>query len=322
MAYWARRRRYGRYRRGYRRTFRRYFRRYSRKFINGSSKSTVRVKIPMHDYDSFNQAAGAVGTSTGLICPFLASTVRSSPLNSGLYQTYCNLYDEVKCIGMKIKINVTSQVGGQDIPSLQIYTAFDRRRGQNDDIPTYNTMKTFSTFQVATAVNNSVAKLTRSIYASDLLEKAQWHDCSLATNAGTTTDAAYVASGDNPNFFVPGFYLAFAVPGLGAGVGATVNCTYDIMYYFAFRNPKWGGAAGNSKLEIESVEGTRRNLSPDGDDDVDMEAIGADLENEDRVPVTAVNIARKAGGAEAASQARRAARAKNALSRRSEGLPG
>ena len=302
--------------------FKRNFRRYARRYINGSSKSTVRVKIPMQDYASFNQAAGTVGTGIGAICPFAPSNWNSSPLNSGLYQTYCNLYDEVKCIGMKVKVNVTSQVGGQDIPSLQIYTAFDRRRGTAEASPTYAEMKTYSTFQVATAVNNSVAKLTRSIYAGDLLEKAQWHDCTLATNAGVKSDAAYTAAGDNPNFFVPGFYIAFAVPGLGAGVGATVNCTYDIMYYFAFRNPKWGGSAGNSKLEIESVEGTRRNLSPDDDDDVDMEAIQEDLQNEDRLPVTAVNIARKEGGPQAAAAARRAARAKNALSRRSEGLTG
>lgn len=320
MAYWSRRRRYRRYSRRYRGLFKRNFRRYARRYINGSSKSTVRVKIPVHDYDSFTQNAGAVGTSTGVIWPFGPSSVRVSPLTSGLYQTYCNLYDEVKCIGMKIKINVTSQVGGQDIPSLQIYTAFDRRKGAAEAAPTYAQMKTFSTFQVATAVNNSVAKLTRSIYASDLLEKAQWHDCSLANNAGVYSDSAYTAAGDNPNFFVPAFFVAFAVPGLGAGVGATINCTYDIMYYFSFRNPKWGGAAGNSKLEIESVEGTRRNLSPDGDDDVDMEAIGADLQNEDRVPVTAVNIARREGGAQAAAAARRNVRAKNALSRRSEGL--
>ena len=321
MAFWSRRRRYRRYARRYRGLFKRNFRRYARRYINGSSKSTVRVKIPVHDYDSFTQAAGTVGTTTGVIWPFGQSNIRISALSNGLYQTYCQLYDEVKCIGMKVKINVTSQVGGQDIPSLQIYTAFDRRKGNPEVAPTYAQMKTFSTFQVATAVNNSVAKLTRSIYASDLLEKAQWHDCSLANNAGVYSDSAYTAAGDNPNFFVPALFLAFAVPGLGAGVGATINCTYDIMYYFAFRNPKYGGTASNSKLEIESVEGTRRNLDPDGDDDVDMEAIREDLEN-DKLPVTAVNIARREGGAQAAAAARRAARAKNALSRRSEGLPG
>lgn len=313
MAYWSRRRNYRRYGRGYKRYYRRYYRMYPRRrYINGSSKSTVRVKIPMHDFDSFTQAAGAVGTGTGVIWPFAPSNVRTSPLANGLYQTYCSLYDEVKCIGMKVKINITNQVGGAAIPSLQIYTAFDRRKGLPETAPSYTDMKTFSTFQVATAVNNSVAKLTRSIYASDLLEKAQWHDCSLTSTSGVYNDAAYAAAGDNPNFFVPALFIAFAVPGVGANE-VNINCTFDITYYFAFRNPKWGGAAGNSKLELETLEGPTKNLQ---DDDVDMDAIAQDLENEDRVPVTAVNITRR-GGAQAATAARRTNRAKNALLRRS-----
>lgn len=220
---------------------------------------------------------------------------------------------------MRVKFNVISAVGGADIPSLKIYTAFDRRFGNTEPAPSAADMQTYSTYSCAQAVNNSVAKLKRSCYASDLLENAQWHDSDLTEAAGVYTDTAYVAAGRNPNFFTPALFITCQVPTQTQQV--TINYTAEITYYFSYRNPKYGGTAGSSKLETETLD-TRFTNKPDADDDVDMEAIEADLEEEDRVPVTAVNIARKAGGAEAASQARRAARAKNALSRRSEGLPG
>ena len=237
--------------------------------MNGSSRSQVRLKVPVSTTMSWVQQANTVGTNIPSICAFDPSTSWSSPLNSGLYRTYCDLYDEVKCIGMKVKINVSSQVGGSDIPSLQIYTAFDRRHGSGEASPNFNDLRTYSTSAVATAVNNSVAKLERSIYASDLLENAQWHDCSL-TKTGEDpnfvyTDAAYVAAGANPNFFVPTMFIAMAVPNKTELV--TVNGTVDVMYYFAFRNPKYGGASTSAARAAVAarVAGSDVMDSDDGD---------------------------------------------------------
>lgn len=228
----------------------------------------------MHTVDSFTQQAGQVGTSTVQIAPFLPSNYRTSPLNSQLYRTYCSLYDEVKCVGFKINVNISSPVGGSEIPALQIYTAFDRKYCNGESAPNYASMKTYSTYQVATAVNNSVAKLTRSIYASDILEKATWHDCTLAENAGTYSDSAYVAAGANCNFFSPAFFICFAVPQQTLQV--TINVTYDVTYYYAFRNPKYGAAAGNSKFTMDPVE--RVTLADDGDMDIDQVDIDAAAE--------------------------------------------
>ena len=117
--------------------------------MNGSSRSTVRLKVPVTTVGSWIQAANSQGTGVSSICPFDPSTSWVSPLTSGLYRTYCSLYDEVKCIGMKVRINISSQVGGSDIPSLQIYTAFDRRRGFNEANPSFEQLKTYSTSMVS-----------------------------------------------------------------------------------------------------------------------------------------------------------------------------
>lgn len=277
--------RYNRYRRRYRpyrRYFRRYIRRRFRRYVNGSSKSSIRVKVPISLSLSWTQAANTQGTGVSRVCPLDDSSSYASAMNSALYRTYCDLYDEVKIIGMKCKLNISSQVGGQDIPSLQIYTAFDRRHGVNEPNPTFTQLKTYSTFSVATAVNNSVAKLQRSLYASDLLEKAQWHDCTLALAGGVYSDAAYVSAADNPNFFVPAMFICMAIPNVT--VNTTVNGTLDCMYYFSFRNPKYGASAASRG---DSFTLSRVPALPDGgpgdmDDGIpDTLPIDVDLDQED-----------------------------------------
>ena len=259
--------RYGsRYARRYRR-YKRFYRmfggrRYRRRFVNGSSKSSIRVKVPKSFNMSWTQSANATATGVSRLCPWDSTVSYASVLSSDLYRTYCTLYDEVKCIGMKVKINISSAVGGSDIPSLQIWTAWDRRIGVNEASPSAADMKTYSTYQVATAVNNSVAKLERSIYASDLLEKAQWHDCTLSALPGSY-DLAYSAAGDNPNFFVPAMFVCMSVPDKTSQV--TITGTVDIMYYFSFRNPKYG--ATSSSKDSFSVDVLPRAMDPPGDED-------------------------------------------------------
>lgn len=262
---------YRRYRRRPRRYVRRWFRRRFRRYINGSSRSTVRIKVPVHFTASITQAGDADHTAVATFCPLDSSTSWASVLGQTLYQNYANMYDEVKIIGMKCLINVSSPVGGAEIPSLQIYTGFDRRKAVAEALPSFDELKASSTYQVATAVNNSVAKLQRSLYASDLLEKAQWHDATLSFNPGTgvVTDLAYVSAANNPNFFVPALYVAFAVPGVDTA--KTITYTADLMYYFAFRNPKFGGGVTRS-ANRDSIEYLDRNLD-DGGDDLEAQAV-------------------------------------------------
>lgn len=195
------------------------------------------------------QAANTLGTTIQMIAhPFRQTgSLATSALNSPLYQLYTQLYEEVKCIGAKVKVAVTSAVGGTDIPSLQILTAWDRRLGQTEGVPppTFAQLLSYSTQQIVTAVNNSIAKLTRSCYASDLMEKAQWHDCSVEDSGGGKRDRAYFAADSNPNFFCPGLYIGFGV--LNTTAQTNVNYSVDVTYYFAFRNPKYGGSTSAAK---------------------------------------------------------------------------
>lgn len=257
---------YRRYRRaGYRRRRRyygrrRYYRRYGRRYINASSRSSIRIKC--NQTYSGTAVVGYGNDGTGAVVvqirPYANSADRAVTTNP-LYIAYHNLYEETKMIGMKVVLSITSQVGGQDTPSLQIYSSWDRRHGEPEAIETVAGIKGAATSNVATALNNNVAKVSRSIYASDLIEKAQWHDSSFDANGN---DAAWVAAGANPNFFCPTFFAFFNSPSLGA----THNISYSasITYYCAFRNPKYGGSASSSKdLPAKPV------IFPGEDGDVD-----------------------------------------------------
>lgn len=244
--------------RGYRRyrRYRRYYRRYggyARKFANGSSRSTIRVKVPMN-YVANIGGVGNDGTAGVEIAKAFEGTVttanKKSVMNSPLYLLYTQLYEEVKCIGIKARIAINTPIGSVSVPALQMITGWDRRSGDGEAPPTWAELNTYSTQQSVTAINNSVAKLTRSCYASDLMEKAQWHDCTLTIpSAGQVRDAAVVAAGRNPNFFNPSLFIAFRIP--EATAAQTISYTIEIMYYFAFRNPKYGAAPTASAKSVE-----------------------------------------------------------------------
>lgn len=261
-------RRYRRYRRFYRR-YRRGFRRsYARKYVNSSSRSNVRLKCSVESNFELASGTSAAPGDAVQFCPLQNSGLAVSALKSPLYRTYCSLYEEVKVIGFKSQISIASVIGGADLPSLQIYTAFDRKRGATEDPMTADEIKNSSTYLVSTALNNNVAKIVRSIYASDLMEKAMWHDSTLSVAGGVYSDAAYEAAAANPNFFVPAMSMCFQAPTLGAAVNVKVNVS--TVFYFAFRNPKYGGGAVASK--VQDLGGIIRDREdPDGDGDVDVQ---------------------------------------------------
>ena len=241
------RRRYLR-RRRYGRRYRRYRRSYARRYVNASSRSSIRMKCN-ETYTSTLQA-GFSDDATN------ASVLRIHPYDGGnacltkntLYKAYLNLYEETKLIGMKINLSVTSPVGDSVTPSLQIYTAWDRRNGSGEAAFTVPQIKAAATSSVATALNNNVAKLSRSIYASDLIEKAQWHDSAVGA---ADKDTAWNVAGQNPNFFCPAFFLFFNSPSLGAV--HNISYSVSVTYYVAFRNPKYGGTGGSKELPVKGA---------------------------------------------------------------------
>ena len=314
------RRRYRRYRP--RRYVRRWFRRRFRRFVNGSSKSSVRMKTSVEgNFTVTSGANGAVGDTVAQVIAFARSNNPAngmSVLNSPLYRTYTNLYDQVKCIGMKVSVSIVDAIGGSTLPSVQIYTSWDRQKlGNMDPAPTGPQMKDASTYSVATALNNNVAKITRSIYASDLMEKAMWHDCTLtpddAANPTYWDDNIYKNAVQLP-FFSPAFFMAIATPTLAAAT--TVNVACSVVYYMAFRNPKYGASASLAKSEDL---GARVLSIPDDEDDFG----GGDMDDTPaRVPAEAPSKLPKATSVDAAERVvdrqRRATRAIQRMQREAD----
>lgn len=265
MARFYRRRRY-RFRP--RRYVRRYFKRRIRRFVNGSSRSQVRVKVPVSvqkELNGIDQTGASYSTVYGAT-PFLGS-IDSCALYSPLYLQYSKLYDEVQCIGMKVRLTFTNQIGSS-LPSIRVHSCWDRRFGVSESWPSQSEVKNSSSYMPSQAVQNSVCKMQRSCYQSDLIEKIQWHDCTVVerTVPGTVSvDSAYSAAGLNPNFFCPAFFFYVEEPGLNTFVKINVNV--DVVFYFKFRNPRFGGAAtGSSKVEGMDVPVSRAYVP-----DVDMD---------------------------------------------------
>lgn len=267
MAYWnrygRRYRRYRKYRRFYRR-FRRYG--YARRYVNASSKSSVRVKVPVSTVvDVSVNPAGTVYSQC--VCPFVSSANNTSALTSLLYRNYTNLYDEVKCVGVKVVISIGTPIGSVTIPSLTVVTGWDRNHGSADAVPTYADLTTYGSQQKAVAVNNSIAKLIRTCYMGDLIEKASWHDCTLADSGANKIDSAYSAAAANPNFFAPALWIGMSHTGDSA---QTVKLLIDVTYYFAFRNPKYGGSSIAKGIDVLTNSSVMANLDDDDNEDEDM----------------------------------------------------
>lgn len=214
---------------------------------------------------------------------------------SPLFDAYQHLYEEMKLIGMKVQICVTDQVGGATLPSLQIYTAWDRHHGAGEAAFTPDECKNAASNNVATALNNNVAKLSRSIYASDLIEKATWFDSTPAGVNPGASNAAWNTAGANPNMFCPAFFMCFGSPALNAGSEvASVHFSVSVTYYVAFRNPRYGGSSNSKELPTRTV------TFADDDDqgDMDDDALERDLA---RIEAYRNDVEEPAGAAAAAA---------------------
>lgn len=264
MAYYGRRyRRYRKYRRFYRRYRRRGAFNYARKYVNASSRSNIRMKTSVTATATINAGYGEsnTGAVVGLFNTLAGNNDKLSAANSPLYQTYCSLYEECKVVGLKVSLAVASAIGGADVPSLQIYTAWDRKHGSGEAEMTASDIKNASTYNVATALNNNVAKISRSLFASDLMEKATWFDATLDSSHNYRNEAWTTAS-TNPNMFCPAFFYFFNCP-TKAAVQA-ISFSMSVTYYFAFRNPRYGGGAAAKVADLGA-----RALVPDEGGDMD-----------------------------------------------------
>lgn len=278
-------RRYRRYRK-YRRFYKRYGRRsYARRYVNGSTRSSIRMKTAITNTQVWIAGHGPDGSGALIyaIEPYMKAQGDRpwSLAQSQLYRAYCNLYEEVKIIGMKVAMAIVSPVGGADIPSLQIYTAWDRKRGYTEPGYTAGDIQNAATQTVATCINNNVAKISRSIWASDLMEKATWIDTDMDAD-DYYINQAWKRANVNPQMFHPAFWCFLNCPNLNATHAVTVSIS--VTYYVAFRNPKYGGAGGEQRL----VDlGPRPIDEGDADGGGDMDVVVIDDDDDVNVPARA-----------------------------------
>ena len=245
MPYYSRYRRrtgYSKYRRryGYRRLG---YRRYRRRTTGGSvtSRSRVRVKVQCEEVVQLTIAANTVNSTvcSSVPLPIMEQgdppTLAAGATESPLYRAYCGLFDQVKCDGVISKVSVTTPVGSgnSSVPALQIVTAYDRagtyyeaaqlRQGTNaqgqvvyvNNPMTYPALLASSGSVVRSALNNSVAKLARSCWASDVQERTMFHDCTLQNRGDVPADTNDLAYSQTPHacpFFCPLFYVGFHLP--------------------------------------------------------------------------------------------------------------
>lgn len=254
---------------------RRYRRRGSRRFVNGSSRSVIRAKVPYQFQTTVSIPNGSQESNVATsVHPWLM--LPASPL----YRAFANLYDEVKLIGWKVALSSPGQLGQAQLQTLtgfKFITGIDRRFCYTGDpVPTLPELKQYASSKSVEVVFNSVAKFARSCYASDLIEKAQWHDSEvIAAGGGQYADQAYAAAGANCNFFSPAMFLGCesAVANV-SGSSIIVYMSVDITFYVAFRNPKYGGTA--AKVLSNRIDDDRPNDPPDDDDDLDHDDMDKD----------------------------------------------
>lgn len=252
------RRRYGRRYSRYRRygAYSRYRRRRSGTSSTASSRGRIRVRVPVQQLVTLTIPAQSIDSNVCTSSPYYQATSAlprgvAAAVAQRLYTAYVNLYDQVKCDGVVSNLSVVTPIGGAGaLNAIQLVVAYDRFGNQNelinDDITTAQLFN-FSSSVSRSAINNSVAKMSRSCWASDIQERTVFHDSTLSVlnnPAGATVavfDRDFSSNTAKVGYFAPltmfGVRLAAAAP----EATTTVQVLLEQVYYFTFRQPKYGG---------------------------------------------------------------------------------
>ena len=300
------RRRYGRRYSRYRRygSYSRYRRRRYGTSSTAHSRGRIRVRVPVQKVISCPVAAGKYDSSIITSSPWYESSEESisqnpygvcSAVTSPLYTAYTGLYDQVKCDGVVSKISLVTAIGGSGLPAVQVVSAYDRLGNKlevlNTDSPTISTATLFnySSASIVSAINNSVAKTSRSCWASDIQERTVFHDATVSPGpSSATVDKDFNSNSNRIGYFSPLLLLGLRLAAAPQS-DIVVQVLIEQTYYFTFRNPRYGGAAmsGSSTRSfaaVESVSGvpvmTQRSDTRSLDQEADMDDAGG-LDDED-----------------------------------------
>lgn len=175
---------------------------------------------------------------------------------SDLFRAYAALFDEVKFDGMKVKAAVIDTIGaGGNFTGVTVASVIERLCQKEDVPPNSTNMNQWSSYSFRNVINNSVAKISRSVWATDLSERIQFVDTELAaTGQGTPVAApgnclrAWRDGSVGSSWFKPAIYLT-ATPATAAANPRTITMFVEVVGYFTFRCPKYSTSGSSKQAE-------------------------------------------------------------------------
>ena len=271
------RRRYGRRYSSYRRRYYAYRRRRFRTSSTATNRGRIRVRVPIQQVIAVPVAAQSTDSSVVTSSPFVQGKANYAPLavcggvGTALYRAYANLYDQVKCDGVVTRLAILTPIGAGTATSpasCQVVMAYDRMGNQREVFNTQQAPETpmttaklfdFSSATVVSAINNSVAKTSRSCWASDLQERTAFHDSTVTNTAAEATwvDYDWTSNSNRVPFFAPLTMIGLRLPG-APSADFVIQVMLEQTYYFTFRNPKYGGSANASVQAVQHIPVTMR----------------------------------------------------------------
>lgn len=222
------------------------------------------VCIPVQDAFTMTVGAGQYYTAVGGVCPYYSAknsssasaiSTKASMVSSILYRTYSQLYDEVKINAVSVDISFMTVIGaGGVVPAAKFFTSWDRNCTfsecvQRNGIPNNVQIQTGSESQVALLTNTSSMIIKRFVRATDLIEKARFHDCTVSEDANGYYDEMWGhGDGHNDVGFCPAmFFCLNTAASPASGNVFSFSVSLEVKWYVTFRNPKFGLSTGDGR---------------------------------------------------------------------------
>lgn len=243
----------GSYRRRYSSRRRRSSRLYSRfprltrgvRYVNSRDTSVSNVKITCGSNFSIQICPNQRISEVAYIPAFQSNqqdisnkVTAAGLLSSSLYRLYSTIYDEVKIRGVQYQLTFTKPSSmAASITTCDVFTVMDRRFGNGEEPRSQINMVTASTSAPISFTDYRVPIVRRYYSARDLIERVQYHDCTIARRDNYEYDLAHEHAGLNPNYFSPCFQFALLFP-VTFQQDLIVPVNVRVTYYVTFRNPK------------------------------------------------------------------------------------
>ena len=144
------------------------------------------------------------------------------------------------------------------------------RMSFNDDITTPQLFN-FSSSVARSAINNSVAKMSRSCWASDIQERTVFHDSTVAVAPSTAYDRDFASNPAKVGYFAPLLMIGVRLAAAAPESAVSVQVLLEQTYYFTFRQPKYGGdpsaTANVRSIPVMNLRRDARSLDREADMD-------------------------------------------------------